>query len=56
MIIKGLNEEKIKTISKIKQETEEILNYRLKSYEIFKNTEMLFCNDILYRVSPFFTV
>ena len=40
MIIKGLNEEKIKTISKIKQETEEILNYRLKSYEIFKNTEM----------------
>ena len=40
MIIKGLNEEKIKTISKIKDETEDILNYRLKSYEIFKNKEM----------------
>ena len=37
MIIKGLNEEKIKTISKCKSEDKKILDYRLKSYESFKN-------------------
>ena len=37
MIIKGLNEEKIKEISRLKNESEEVLNHRLKSYELFKN-------------------
>lgn len=36
MIIKGLNEEKIRNISKFKNETNDVLNYRLKCYELFK--------------------
>lgn len=40
MIIKGLNEEKIRTISRIKGESLDVLNYRLKAYEVFKNQEM----------------
>lgn len=36
MKIKGLNEDKIKTISKLKQENEEILKYRLNCYKTFK--------------------
>lgn len=35
MKIKGLNEEKIKTISKLKQESDEILKYRLNCYKLF---------------------
>lgn len=37
MKIKGLNEEKIKQISKFKEEDEKVLNYRLDCYEKFKN-------------------
>ncbi len=37
MIIKGINEEKIKKISKLKGEDDKALSYRLKSYEAFKN-------------------
>lgn len=37
MIIKGLNEEKIKQISKLKKEDKETLNYRLNCYKKFKN-------------------
>lgn len=39
MII-GLDEEKIKLISKAKNETEDILDFRLKCYEKFKNQDM----------------
>ena len=37
MVIEGLSVDKIKTISKLKQETEDVLDFRLKSYEAFKN-------------------
>ncbi len=37
MVIEGLSVDKIKTISKLKQETEDVLEFRLKSYEAFKN-------------------
>ena len=37
MVIEGLSVDKIKTISKLKQETEDVLEFRLKSYEKFKN-------------------
>lgn len=37
MVIEGLSVDKIKTISKLKQETEDVLDFRLKSYEKFKN-------------------
>ena len=37
MVIEGLSADKIKTISKLKQETEDVLDFRLKSYEAFKN-------------------
>ena len=37
MVIEGLSVDKIKTISKLKQETEDVLDFRLKSYEVFKN-------------------
>ena len=36
MIIKGLDKEKIKTISKCKNETDEVLDYRLKCYSLFE--------------------
>lgn len=39
MEIVGLNEEKIKDISKIKNEDEYFRNFRLKSYEIFKKLD-----------------
>ena len=37
MVIEGLSVDKIKTISKLKNETEDVLEFRLKSYEKFKN-------------------
>ncbi len=37
---KGLNESVIRAMSEMKQEPESMLNYRLKAYEHFKNTEM----------------
>lgn len=40
MIIKGLSEDKVKAISKIKGEASDVLDYRLKAYEMFKNMEM----------------
>ena len=40
MEIVGINEEKIKEISKIKQEEEWVLNYRIDSYKKFCNLEM----------------
>lgn len=40
MEIVGLNKNKIKQISKIKNESLEVLNYRLKSYELFKKIKM----------------
>ena len=39
MEIVGLSREKIEKISKIKNEEDYFKNYRLKSYEIFKNIE-----------------
>lgn len=40
MEIIGLNEENIKKISKIKDEDDWVLDFRLKSYELFKKQEM----------------
>ena len=40
MEIKGLSEEHIREISKIKEEDPWVLDFRLKSYESFKNQEM----------------
>lgn len=40
MEIVGLNEENIRKISKIKDEDEKILNFRLKCYELFKKQDM----------------
>ena len=40
MVIKGLDEEKIKLISKFKGEDEKVLNYRLKCYESFKKLDL----------------
>lgn len=40
MEVIGLNEEKIKSISKVKNEDDWVLDYRLKSYEIFNNLEL----------------
>ena len=40
MLIKGLNEEKIKKISLLKQENNEILDYRLKCYKMFKKLSL----------------
>ena len=40
MEIIGLNEENIRKISKIKDEDEKILDFRLKSYELFKKQDM----------------
>ena len=37
---KGLNEDVVKEISKIKDEPEWMRNFRLKSYETFKNMPM----------------
>lgn len=39
-MIKGLDEEKIKLISKEKKETSDVLEFRLKCYEKFKNQNM----------------
>ena len=40
MKVVGLNEEKIKTISNLKNEDKEILDYRLKCYDSFKNMDL----------------
>ena len=40
MEIKGLNEENVKKISEIKHEEQWILDYRLKSYELFNKLDM----------------
>ncbi len=40
MEIVGLNEENIRKISEIKHEEQEVLDFRLKSYELFKKLEM----------------
>ena len=40
MEIKGLNEKNIRKISEIKNEEQWILDFRLKSYELFKKQEM----------------
>lgn len=40
MKIKGLNEEKIKQISKFKGEDNKTLNYRLNCYKLFKETPL----------------
>lgn len=40
MIIKGLNEEKVKTISRLKNESKDILDYRLKCFNVFKKLSL----------------
>lgn len=40
MIIKGLNEDKVKQISKCKNEDEKTLNYRLECYKKFKEIDL----------------
>ena len=40
MEVVGLNEKNIRKISEIKHEEQWILDYRLKSYELFKKQEM----------------
>ena len=40
MEIVGLNEENIKKISEIKHEEQDVLDFRLKSYELFKKLDM----------------
>src|SRR5574344_1172378 len=40
MQIKGLNEEKIKTISKFKNEDKSVLDFRLESYKKFKKLNL----------------
>lgn len=40
MIIKGLNKENITTISSLKQEDKEVLDFRLKSFEKFKELDL----------------
>lgn len=58
---KGLNENIIKEISEKKNEPESMRNFRLKSYEVFKNKEMptwgadlsdIDFNDIYYYLKP----
>ena len=36
MLIKGINEDKVRQISSLKKEDSYILDYRLKCYELFK--------------------
>ena len=40
MEIIGLNESNIRKISEIKHEEQDVLDFRLKSYELFKKLEM----------------
>ena len=40
MIIKGIDESKIKNISKFKGESLDILDYRLRCYNLFKNMSL----------------